>query len=217
MNANKWKQGDIHPETGLVYWSKQASCKNGERWMTQEKYLAKIEMIRAYVASEAGRAAIAKRRNAEAERKKRNEYAKVWGKSDKRRALAAGYARRRRAENHLAAIAGDMLWFYLIAAPVAGRSLLVLLMYRQTYARENGLGNVFIGKVTARQTVITLLMGAVLVASLGQITAIRAWLITLIFVFGYQRFIHKRLGGQTGDTLGAGNELFEVFFLLMLF
>ncbi len=121
------------------------------------------------------------------------------------------------AVDHLAAIAGDMLWFYLIAAPVAGRSLLVLLMYRQTYARENGLGNVFIGKVTARQTVITLLMGAVLVASLGQITAIRAWLITLIFVFGYQRFIHKRLGGQTGDTLGAGNELFEVFFLLMLF
>ena len=105
MNANKWKQGDIHPETGLVYWSKQASCKNGERWMAQEKYLAKKEMIRAYVASEAGRAAIAKRRNTDAERKKRNEYAKVWGKSDKRRALAAGYARRRRAENHLAAIA----------------------------------------------------------------------------------------------------------------
>jgi len=76
---------------------------------------------------------------------------------------------------------------------------------------------VFIGKVTAKQTLITLATGLMLVASLGQISAIRAWFFTLIFAYGYQRFIHKRLGGQTGDTIGGGNELFELCFLLMLF
>ncbi len=119
--------------------------------------------------------------------------------------------------NHLATSASDMVLFYLIAAPVAGRALMVILMYRQTYARESGLGNVFIGKVTAKQTLITLATSLMLVALLGQISAIRAWFFTLIFAYGYQRFIHKRLGGQTGDTLGGGNELFELCFLLMLF
>lgn len=121
------------------------------------------------------------------------------------------------AVNHLAAIAGNALWYSLIAAPIAGRALMAILMYRQTYARENGLGNVFIGKVSAKQTLITLAAGCMLVALLGQISAIRAYFFTLIFAYGYQRFIHQRLGGQTGDTLGGGNELFELCFLLMLF
>ena len=118
--------------------------------------------------------------------------------------------------NHLAMTASDMVLFYLIAAPVAGRALMVILMYRQTYARESGLGNVFIGKVSGKRTILTLLLGLVLVTLLGQGQSSIAFLLTLLFSYGYQRFIHHRLGGQTGDTLGGGNELFELFFILTL-
>lgn len=43
-----------------------------------------------------------------------------------------------------------------------------------------------------------------------------AFVLTALFALAYRRFVVSRLGGQTGDTLGAGNELFEVWFLLML-
>lgn len=37
-----------------------------------------------------------------------------------------------------------------------------LLMYRHRYAREEGLGNVFIGKIDGRQTCVTLDLAAIL-------------------------------------------------------
>jgi adenosylcobinamide-GDP ribazoletransferase len=42
------------------------------------------------------------------------------------------------------------------AACAAGRGCAVVMMYGHRYAREEGLGNLFIGKVTFTQTVITL-------------------------------------------------------------
>ena len=117
---------------------------------------------------------------------------------------------------HLASVSQALTPFLLWAAPVASRALMVVLMYRQPYARESGLGNVFIGKVSGKRTILTLLLGLVLVSLLGQGQASIAFLLTLLFSYGYQRFIHHRLGGQTGDTLGGGNELFELFFILTL-
>jgi len=104
----------------------------------------------------------------------------------------------------------------LVAAPIAGRTLMVLLMHHQRYAREQGLGNVFIGKVSDRQCVLTLLLGLLLVTLLGAGRGALAFVLTALFALAYRRFVVSRLGGQTGDTLGAGNELFEVWFLLML-
>lgn len=113
----------------------------------------------------------------------------------------------------LATIAPHVAPFWLWAAPVASRSLMVILMYRQPYARESGLGHVFIGKVTGPRTLIALVSGLVMVAILVHGSGIAAWFGTLIFAYAYQRFIHHRIGGQTGDTLGGGNELFELFFI----
>lgn len=109
----------------------------------------------------------------------------------------------------------QVVWL-LAAAPVAGRSLMVVLMYRQPYARENGLGHLFIGRIGTAAFWQTLLLGALLVTLIGHLSALKAFLMTLLFAYGLQRYLHRCLGGQTGDTLGAGNELFELLFLLML-
>ncbi|MGK3844969.1 adenosylcobinamide-GDP ribazoletransferase, partial [Enterococcus faecium] len=45
------------------------------------------------------------------------------------------------------ALRGQPVLPVLASACLAGRSAVVLMMFRQRYARENGLGNLFIGKV----------------------------------------------------------------------
>lgn len=112
----------------------------------------------------------------------------------------------------------DLSMFALLtAASVVGRTAIVLLMYRQRYAREgNGLGNIYIGKVTGRQTVITLAGGAILTLLLGQGAAVLALVITMVVVWLLATYLRRRLGGQTGDTLGAAAEVGELVFLLAL-
>ncbi|WP_145564014.1 adenosylcobinamide-GDP ribazoletransferase [Yersinia aldovae] len=105
----------------------------------------------------------------------------------------------------------------LTAASVAGRTVIVLLMYRQRYAREgNGLGNIYIGKVTGKQTLVTLAGGAILTLLLGQGAALLALVISMVVVALLAIYLRRRLGGQTGDTLGAAAEVGELIFLLAL-
>lgn len=114
------------------------------------------------------------------------------------------------------ALRGQPMLAVLTAACVVGRSGVVLLMYRQRYARENGLGNLFIGKVSAIQTLTTLMFGCVLTTALLSLRGLVASLITLVVVFVLAQLLKRTLGGQTGDTLGAAIELGEVIFLLAM-
>ncbi|MBZ3656089.1 adenosylcobinamide-GDP ribazoletransferase [Salmonella enterica subsp. enterica serovar Senftenberg] len=91
------------------------------------------------------------------------------------------------------------------------------IVYRHRYAREEGLGNVFIGKVSGRQTCITLGL-AVIVATvlLPGMQRLAAMVVTLAAIFILGQLLKRTLGGQTGDTLGAAIELGELIFLLAL-
>lgn len=114
------------------------------------------------------------------------------------------------------AMRGHAMLPALGAACIAGRAAVVLLMYRQRYARDDGLGNLFIGKVTGRQSAVTLGLGALLCLLLIPAGGIRAYLLTLVGIFALGLALKRTLGGQTGDTLGAAIELGELFFLLAL-
>ncbi len=104
----------------------------------------------------------------------------------------------------------------LAAACAVGRGMAVLLMYRHRYAREKGLGNLFIGKVSLQQTLVTMAMGVALATVLLGLQGLRAALITLVLIWGLGWALKRTLGGQTGDTLGAAIELGELLFLLAL-
>ncbi|XTZ39871.1 adenosylcobinamide-GDP ribazoletransferase [Salmonella enterica] len=104
----------------------------------------------------------------------------------------------------------------LAVACAVARGSCVLLMYGHRYAREEGLGNLFIGKVSPRQTLITLLITALVVAGLLGIKGLGALFITLLAVWLLGQALKRTLGGQTGDTLGAAIELGELIFLLAL-
>ena len=113
------------------------------------------------------------------------------------------------------ALRGTSALAALAAACVVG-GMAVLLMYRQRYAREEGLGNLFIGKITLRQSLITMGIALALATLLLGVNGLRAALITLVLVWALGQALKRTLGGQTGDTLGAAIELGEVIFLLAL-
>ncbi|MBJ7221541.1 MULTISPECIES: adenosylcobinamide-GDP ribazoletransferase [unclassified Brenneria] len=115
------------------------------------------------------------------------------------------------------ALRGTSMLTMLTAASVTGRTAIVLLMYRQRYAREgNGLGNLYIGRVSGRQTLATLCGGVLLAGLLGQGPALLAFGVTLMLIWLLGAYLRRRLGGQTGDTLGAAAEIGELAFLLAL-
>lgn len=92
-----------------------------------------------------------------------------------------------------------------------------LLMYRHRYAREEGLGNVFIGKIDGRQTCVTLGLAAIFAAVLlPGMHGVAAMVVTMVAIFILGQLLKRTLGGQTGDTLGAAIELGELVFLLAL-
>nr|WP_269749558.1 adenosylcobinamide-GDP ribazoletransferase [Xenorhabdus lircayensis] len=105
----------------------------------------------------------------------------------------------------------------LTCGPIVGRTTVVISMYAQRYAREGeGMGSCYIGRITSSSTVLTLLCGAVLVMTLGDWQGLSAMLVTLLVVYGLTLYFNYRLGGQTGDTLGASIESGEVIFLLAM-
>ncbi|EEI3379278.1 adenosylcobinamide-GDP ribazoletransferase [Salmonella enterica] len=115
------------------------------------------------------------------------------------------------------ALRGTPMLAALAVACAAGRGSAVLLMYRHRYAREEGLGNVFIGKVSGRQTCITLGL-AIIIATvlLPGMQGLAAMVVTCAAIFILGQLLKRTLGGQTGDTLGAAIELGELIFLLAL-
>lgn len=111
---------------------------------------------------------------------------------------------------------GLPVWAILIAVPVVGRGMMSVMMFRQTYARETGMGNLFIGKISEERFCVTLLIMTVLVVTLAGTGSFFPLLLTLLFVLLFRRFVAVRIGGQTGDTLGAACELSELVFLFFL-
>ncbi len=93
------------------------------------------------------------------------------------------------------------------------RGTAALLMYRHRYAREEGLGDVFIGKIDGRQTCVTLGLAAIFAAVLlPGMHGVAAMVVTMVAIFILGQLLKRTLGGQTGDTLGAAIELGELVF-----
>ncbi len=105
----------------------------------------------------------------------------------------------------------------LIIAPAAGRWVQVVLASYCKYLRpDGGTGAVFIEQVGEREVMIatgTLIAAALVLFGFNGIF--------LVFLFGIvamllMRYFQSRLGGVTGDVLGAATEIVEVMSLLFI-
>lgn len=104
--------------------------------------------------------------------------------------------------------------FALIAAHAASRGLLGAFMHLSPPARSDGL-SAGAGTVSAQTAVLGAVLGAAALLALGLGGAFTA-LILLALVFSALRALClNQIGGQTGDTIGALQQLGEIIVLLV--
>ena len=107
----------------------------------------------------------------------------------------------------------------IILAPVISRTMLVGLIYFSKYARANGgMGSIFMNKKYKINTYIGVGIGlAISIIAMGKY-GLYVFMICIIMNIFYKTYIDGKIGGMTGDTLGAANELTEiVFFIVIVF
>jgi adenosylcobinamide-GDP ribazoletransferase len=103
----------------------------------------------------------------------------------------------------------------LVLFPTLSRWAMVLAMSAFPYARTEGLGTVFHQGATGARVLVAALItfiGTMVIASLGGLILL---LVTSLLTLGVGHLMSKRLGGLTGDTYGAINEVMEVLTLLL--
>lgn len=108
-------------------------------------------------------------------------------------------------------LAGKTPWPVLFA-PVVGRALIPLLLLTTPYVRERGLGSPLVENLPRR----AVLLSAIL-ALFFSLLALGPWplLAAGLSALGLRAMMLKRLGGCTGDTLGASIEIAEAAALVV--
>ena len=109
----------------------------------------------------------------------------------------------------------------LLTAPAFGRWSQMLMMFEAEYGRENGMGKAFVGHVRLggliAASVISLGISAYVIVDDGR-TAVLAIAIPLLIALStmlWRWFVVRRIGGVTGDAVGAASEMNEALTLLL--
>jgi len=114
-------------------------------------------------------------------------------------------------------IPGSAIYHFLILMTIMGRSSMVLVCYRSPYARpEGGLAKPFSDNLRLREMVFSSASTCVIAFILQGWKGLLLFVAICLFSLGYRFFFIKKLGGITGDVLGAANELSELLCLLIL-
>jgi adenosylcobinamide-GDP ribazoletransferase len=109
----------------------------------------------------------------------------------------------------------EAIWRPLMLFPIMGRMGVLLPLCFLPYAREKGIVTVF--QPSGNRTFLGGLgLSLILALVLGGIGGLAALSSTLLFCYLFSVFLMKKVGGITGDTLGATVELAEVAALLSI-
>lgn len=111
----------------------------------------------------------------------------------------------------LMAVPQAIRWWVLLLMPFAGRSALLINMAVLPYARpEGGLAAIFY----AHRSRLHLVWAVIALAAIGWLAGgwagLAASLASFAFALLFAGYVHCKIGGSTGDTLGAACELTEL-------
>jgi adenosylcobinamide-GDP ribazoletransferase len=114
-------------------------------------------------------------------------------------------------------ILNSSIYNSLILMTVLGRNSMVLVCYRSAYVRpEGGLAKSFVENLKLHELIISLASAFGVAFILLGMKGILVFLGVCFLNLGYRFFFIRKLGGVTGDILGAANELSELFCVLLL-
>lgn len=114
----------------------------------------------------------------------------------------------------LSSLDGHARWRALLAAPVIGRTMPPLLARLFPAARGEGEGAAFAGEVRRRGAIAALLIAAIIATAAFGASGLAALALALGVTLLAARFLVGRVGGITGDVLGAAVEVAELTVVL---
>ncbi len=114
-------------------------------------------------------------------------------------------------------LAKDSILASLILMTVMGRHSMVVVCYRSPYARSGeGLARPFTENLGPIETGVSAGTSFGIAFWLGGVKGILIFSGVTLFSLGYRLFFIKKVGGITGDILGAANECAELLCLVLL-
>lgn len=111
--------------------------------------------------------------------------------------------------------------FYLLVTPVAGRMTIAWSAGLSSYARKGkGMGKAMVEKTGRREIIISTVITLALISAVFWFKLIILPVILVaaaaVFAFLFSRYSEKKIGGMTGDVIGAVIELTELVLLVLL-
>lgn len=123
-------------------------------------------------------------------------------------------------------INNNLLWT-VIFMPVVARLGVIVMMYKTVTPRENGMGNLFIGKASTSMFSIAILYTIILMIGISKLIFLASTFeammlistIIILFIFNnlLKKHIYKKIDGVTGDILGCTIELGELIYLFCIY
>ncbi len=110
----------------------------------------------------------------------------------------------------LVATPNSLRWQTLLLMPLAGRCSMVLQMALLPYARSGGLCSLFVQNARRSDVIVTLMVLAAVGWLVGGFFGLCVAVVSLATVALFSLACRSKIGGFTGDTLGAGCEWVEV-------
>ncbi|WP_313126322.1 adenosylcobinamide-GDP ribazoletransferase [Proteiniclasticum ruminis] len=103
----------------------------------------------------------------------------------------------------------------VLVLPVIGRSMMVLGAFRSVYARDHGFGGIYIGQISNLTLAIASATALFYSTALLGISGGISWFAVGFLILQMKHYTEKRLGGITGDVLGAFLEVSQLIYLLI--
>ncbi|MFH1288159.1 MAG: adenosylcobinamide-GDP ribazoletransferase [bacterium] len=107
----------------------------------------------------------------------------------------------------------ENFWKIIFLMPVFSKFMQVAACYKTNYPREEGKAKYFVGKTTGKRLILGLIFTTGLFAALLKINGIIIVILSIVPILLLINWFKRKIGGMTGDTIGAVSEISEVLVL----